>query len=140
MDAYFGKRLRLRGPIARKAGAPGDPDRRLAAKCSGNWPKRCRSSPGLLLGPERMAGRGPRPDRTTPMVMTFSQLSDYRRRIEDDLRGNILPFWMQPVLKRPGGGFIGALSNDLVPDTAAERGALLTSRILWTFAAAHAAY
>jgi mannobiose 2-epimerase len=72
--------------------------------------------------------------------MTFSQLSDYGQRIESDLRQNILAFWMRPVLKRPGGGFIGALSNDLVPDDAAERGALLTSRILWTFAAAHAEY
>jgi cellobiose epimerase len=66
--------------------------------------------------------------------------SDYRARVEGDLRGNILPFWMKPVLKRAGGGFIGALTNDLVPDPRAERGALLTSRILWTFAAAFAEY
>jgi mannobiose 2-epimerase len=74
------------------------------------------------------------------MATTSPQLSDYRQRIESDLRQNILPFWMKPVLKRPDGGFVGALTNDGVPHPAADRGALLTSRILWTFAAASSAY
>jgi mannobiose 2-epimerase len=72
--------------------------------------------------------------------MNASGPADYLRRIESDLRLNILPFWERPLLKRAGGGFIGALTNDLVPDLGAERGALLTSRILWTFAAAFAEY
>ncbi|HTL68775.1 MAG TPA: AGE family epimerase/isomerase [Lacunisphaera sp.] len=61
-------------------------------------------------------------------------------RIEADLRGNILPFWIEHVADRPRGTFRGALTNDLVPDDDAERGALLTSRILWTFAAAFRAW
>jgi mannobiose 2-epimerase len=59
--------------------------------------------------------------------------------MEGDLRRNILPFWMDHVTNNQG-GFFGALSNDLVLDRGAERGALLTSRILWTYAAAYAKY
>ena len=40
----------------------------------------------------------------------------------------------------PEGGFFGSVTNDLVVDRGAERGALLTSRILWTFSAAYARY
>jgi len=66
--------------------------------------------------------------------------SDYLARIEGDLRRNILPFWMERAVNRNGGGFLGSLTNDLAPDRAAERGALLTSRILWTYAAAYSEY
>ncbi len=72
--------------------------------------------------------------------MSPTELSAYRSRIEDDLRKNILPFWMNHVPNREGGGFIGSLTNDLLPDPGAERGALLTSRILWTFSAAFSQY
>jgi mannobiose 2-epimerase len=66
--------------------------------------------------------------------------SDLRQRIEADLRGNILPFWMRHAVNRQAGTFYGALANDLMVDPTAERGALLTSRILWTYAAAFRAY
>ena len=72
--------------------------------------------------------------------MSPDTIEDYIRRIEDDLRGNILPFWIGRVVERKGAPSSGSLTNDLVVDRAAERGALLTSRILWTFSAAHARY
>jgi len=59
-------------------------------------------------------------------------------RIEADLRQNVLPFWIERVVDR--GTFLGGLSNDLVPDRTVERGALLTTRILWTYAAAYRQY
>jgi mannobiose 2-epimerase len=62
------------------------------------------------------------------------------RRIEADLRGNVLPFWMEHVADRAGRSFVASLTNDLRHDPAAERGALLTARILWTYAAAHRTY
>ncbi|HEY5079992.1 MAG TPA: AGE family epimerase/isomerase, partial [Opitutaceae bacterium] len=65
--------------------------------------------------------------------------SDYAARIEGDLLENILPFWRDRVVD-PDGGFYGSVSNDLVVDRGAERGALLTSRILWTFSAAYSRY
>lgn len=67
-------------------------------------------------------------------------LHDYADRIEDDLRRNILPFWIRHGFDRERDAIVGAMTNDLVVDPAAERGALLSSRILWTFAAAHRRY
>lgn len=61
-------------------------------------------------------------------------------RIEADLRGNILPFWIRHVALPGPRTFIGGLSNDLRVDPAAERGCLLTTRILWTYAAAYRRY
>lgn len=71
---------------------------------------------------------------------TTPDLPDILRRIETDLRQNILPFWIEQVTDRERRTFFGQLSNDLVPDRTVERGALLTSRILWTFSAAYRQY
>jgi mannobiose 2-epimerase len=65
---------------------------------------------------------------------------DLLTRIEADLRGNILPFWIQRVVNRPGRTFHGHLAHDLTIDPGAERGALLSARILWTYAAAFGRY
>ena len=72
--------------------------------------------------------------------MTPNTPLDYLARIETDLRRNILPFWMEHAVDPANGAFLGSLTNDLVPDPAAERGALLTSRILWTYSAAFRQY
>jgi mannobiose 2-epimerase len=72
--------------------------------------------------------------------MSSPDPADYAARIEGDLLRNILPFWMEKVADRAHNRFLGSLTNDLVADPAAERGALLTSRILWTFSAAFARY
>ena len=66
--------------------------------------------------------------------------TDLANRIEADLRGNVLPFWIRDVVDRPRGTFLGSLTNDLVADPTAERGSLLTARILWTYAAAFRHY
>jgi mannobiose 2-epimerase len=66
--------------------------------------------------------------------------ADLLTAIESDLRGNILPFWIKHVVNGAERTFHGALSNDLTIDRGAERGALLTSRILWTYASAHRQY
>jgi mannobiose 2-epimerase len=67
-------------------------------------------------------------------------LQAYAREIEAELQGNILPFWIQHAVNRQRGGFYGQISNDLRVDRDAPRGALLTSRILWTFSAAYRRY
>jgi len=72
--------------------------------------------------------------------MSPEVIADYRQRIENDLRQNVLPFWAERVAIPGDHAFAGAMTNDLVVDRAAERGALLTSRILWTFSAAYLAY
>ncbi|MFZ5495529.1 MAG: AGE family epimerase/isomerase [Verrucomicrobiota bacterium] len=66
--------------------------------------------------------------------------TDLRQAIEADLRGNILPFWIRHVADPSARTFHGGLANDLAIHAAAERGALLTSRILWTYAAAFRHY
>ncbi len=66
--------------------------------------------------------------------------SDLLHAIEADLRGNILPFWIRHVVNASTRTFHGQLSNSLAVEAGVERGALLTSRILWTYAAAFRAY
>jgi len=66
--------------------------------------------------------------------------TDLLTRIEADLRGNILPFWINHAVDQAGRTFYGALTNDLKVDASAERGALLTSRILWTYSSAYRQY
>lgn len=63
----------------------------------------------------------------------------YRHRALSELRSNILPFWLRHA-RDPQGGFWGGLDNEMRIDRDAQRGALLTSRILWTFSAAFRRY
>ena len=72
--------------------------------------------------------------------MDSTHLQNYANRIETDLRQNILAFWMHHAVDRAHGKFFGSITNELIVDQLAERGALLTSRILWTFSAAYRRY
>jgi mannobiose 2-epimerase len=62
--------------------------------------------------------------------------SAFRRQLENELVGNILPFWMEHVVDRVNGGFYGAVTNDLQVHDEVPRSAILCARILWTYAAA----
>ena len=73
-------------------------------------------------------------------IMDLQLLASYRRRIEDELRTNILPFWMERTLDRENGGYFGALTHDLMLDNDVPRSAVVAARILWTFSAAYRAY
>ena len=65
---------------------------------------------------------------------------DLRQCIEQELTGNILPFWVEHTPDPIHGGFYGALSNDLIINNNVPRSAVLYSRILWTFALAYQKY
>ncbi len=69
-----------------------------------------------------------------------ARLRDTLQRAEAELRENILPFWINHTVDRERGGFFGEITNDLVVRKDAPRGALLTSRILWTYSAAYRRY
>ncbi|MBN1934566.1 MAG: AGE family epimerase/isomerase [Anaerolineae bacterium] len=69
-----------------------------------------------------------------------AQFTAWIERAETELCGNVLPFWLDHAVDRERGGFYGTISNDLVIDRDAPRGALLSSRILWTFSAAYRRY
>lgn len=64
----------------------------------------------------------------------------YRDRIEADLRGNVLPFWMEQVADGEHDTFHATIANDGKRDDLPPRGSLLTARILWTYAAAWRIY
>ncbi|RME70763.1 MAG: hypothetical protein D6781_05645, partial [Verrucomicrobia bacterium] len=69
--------------------------------------------------------------------MTLERLESFASRAEAELRGDILPWWQQHAPDRRHGGFVGEIGPDGREKMDAPRGALLTSRILWTFSAAH---
>lgn len=55
--------------------------------------------------------------------------------VSKDLLENIAPFWLKYTIDQENGGFYGRVSNSLIPDTKADKGLILTTRILWTFSA-----
>jgi len=69
-----------------------------------------------------------------------SIMDEFRKKAEAELRGNILPFWLEHSLDEEFGGFHGRISNDLKIDRHAEKGLILNSRILWTFSKAYQSY
>jgi len=66
---------------------------------------------------------------------TFDK-AEFRRQLEEELTGNILPFWMTHVVDEAHGGFHGAVTNDLQVLDDVPRSAVLCARILWTYATA----
>ena len=57
-------------------------------------------------------------------------------RIEKELLGNILPFWMRHTVDRENGGFYGTVTCDLQVEKESPRAAVINARILWTYSAA----
>jgi mannobiose 2-epimerase len=55
----------------------------------------------------------------------------------DELRNNILPYWMQKAKDLQNGGFLGRIAGDETRYPDAPKGAILHARILWTFSAAY---
>lgn len=67
-------------------------------------------------------------------------MSDLKGRVENELRSNILPFWLKYTIDEKFGGFHGQITNDLVIDPTADKGLILNARILWTFSKAYSVY
>ncbi len=63
--------------------------------------------------------------------------SEFKQQLEQELQGNILPFWSTYVVDKVNGGFYGALTNDREVLNSVPRSAVLCARILWTFSAAY---
>ena len=58
-----------------------------------------------------------------------------RKSIEQELHGNLLPFWRERSLDHVRGGFIAEMANDGTVRDDAAKGLVLNARLLWTFAA-----
>ncbi len=67
---------------------------------------------------------------------TLQLLIDFRRELEAELTGNILPFYINHTIDHERGGFYGFVSNGLIADKSAAKGVIQTTRILWAFAQA----
>ncbi|MGB8012105.1 MAG: AGE family epimerase/isomerase [Terriglobales bacterium] len=67
-------------------------------------------------------------------------MGEWRERVERELRGNILPFWLKYAVDNQYGGFRGQIANDLTIDSQAHKALILNARILWTFAKAYKVY
>ena len=58
-----------------------------------------------------------------------------KEEIRNQLEQKILPFW-KAMKDGESGGFYGSMDNDLNVNRQADKGCILNSRILWTFATA----
>lgn len=67
-------------------------------------------------------------------------MQDLRQRMDDELRFDILPFWLKYTIDNEYGGFRGQIANDLTIDPHAAKGLILNARILWTFSKAFRVY
>lgn len=61
-------------------------------------------------------------------------------QLEDELKHNILGFWMNHTVDNTNGGFVGQIDNKLNIDIHAEKSLVLNARILWSFANAYRLY
>jgi mannobiose 2-epimerase len=71
--------------------------------------------------------------------MAPRSLSEFARRVHDQLFGHILPFWTGPALDHEQGGWLAWMSNDLIVDRSQPKGLIFNSRILWAFSAVYRA-
>lgn len=63
-------------------------------------------------------------------------LKEWSGRVQRELNGNILPFWIREVAKGDA-GFVPELTDDLTPKPGMPSGSLLSARILWTYSHAY---
>lgn len=69
--------------------------------------------------------------------MNNGKLQTLRDEVLEELRENILPFWIEKMEDHEHGGFYGRIDGSGVLHPEAERGAILNARILWSFSAAY---
>ncbi len=60
--------------------------------------------------------------------------------IETELTDGILPYWIKNTVDHKKGGFYGRITFDNIPIKDAEKGSILTARILWAFSAVFKKY
>ena len=70
------------------------------------------------------------------MTKPIEELKDLRAKMDGELRGNILSYWMKYAVEPDGAGFYGAVDMDNKPVPGVDKTCVLNARILWTYAAA----
>ena len=69
--------------------------------------------------------------------MEISDFKPLKNALDKTLKENILKFWINNTIDKENGGFISFIDSKNSPDTKANKGIILTSRILWTFSAVY---
>ena len=69
--------------------------------------------------------------------MDKNKLVLFKKEMQDELTGNILPFWIDKMVDHENGGFYGRIDGHGNLHADAEKGGILNARILWTFSAAY---
>ena len=72
----------------------------------------------------------------TSFGQTKNDIAELKQSVEENLIGNILPFWTDNSVD-PTGGFYGVVIDKDCPIANASKGAILNARILWTFSRAY---
>jgi mannobiose 2-epimerase len=62
-------------------------------------------------------------------------INNFADAVLEELRSNLLPFWIERVVDHRHCGFIGLMSNDSTVDPTAPKGLILNTRLLWTYSA-----
>jgi mannobiose 2-epimerase len=70
------------------------------------------------------------------IVASADTVGILREETMQNLKENILPFWMEKAVD-PAGGFYGMVFNDGKVVENAPKGAVLNARIIWTFSKAY---
>jgi len=66
-------------------------------------------------------------------MQNTGELARFRTSVEQELQGNIIPFWLERTIDTENGGFWGRISNEVNIEREADKGLILVTRILWTF-------
>ncbi|WP_256756991.1 AGE family epimerase/isomerase [Cohnella sp. WQ 127256] len=67
-------------------------------------------------------------------------MEHWRSQLEEELKSNILDFWIKHTVDELNGGFVGEIKSDMTVMPDADKGLVLHARILWTFATAYRLY
>ncbi len=69
------------------------------------------------------------------MEIHKNEITKYRKVFENELKNDILPYWIKYSVDKSGNGFYGAVDLNNKPVFTANRSCVLNARILWTFSA-----
>ncbi len=86
---------------------------------------------GLVLFPVALHGM----DESRDGMAVAAVLQEWRPAVEQELTGNILPFWKK--IEKPGGGYVGGIRNDLTVVEDSPVSLLLVTRLMWAYSHAY---
>ena len=68
------------------------------------------------------------------------ELNELKNKLDIEVKENILEYWLKYSIDNQNEGFYGLVNGNNEPDSKANKGCILNSRILWTFSTAYIKY